>query len=423
MGKNLIFNDKTKIKNDNNKIKVNKIKNRNTNINNYNIIIRKCLKITLIKSIIINIFCRNIILNLFYFRNSKITLKIKGVGESQILGNDTIQNFKDLKYLKEIFINGIKQDKIEYKYSFNQTVNFVELIWDDNIINCRNMFFKCSNISEIDLSNFNTSQVTNMDYMLYGCSSLTSLNLSNFNTLQVTNMDSMFRGCSLLTSLNLSNFNTSQVTNKDYMFRGCSLLTSLNLSNFNTSKVKNKDYMFYGCSSLEYINLINFKETGLNFSSIFQKIPENVVICVNNKISEYIKNYPMKENHKCLTIDCSDDWKSKQKKIINNTNECIERCDNSPIYKYEYNGKCYDNCSNGFLLDKNNNRINKCKCELDKCLLCPNVALKKNLCTKCNINYYPKENDPLNLGEYINCYKAPEGYYLHNNTYKQCFYT
>ena len=35
MGKNLIFNDKTKIKNDNNKIKVNKIKNRNTNINNY----------------------------------------------------------------------------------------------------------------------------------------------------------------------------------------------------------------------------------------------------------------------------------------------------------------------------------------------------------------------------------------------------
>ena len=143
----------------------------------------------------------------------------------------------------------------------------------------------------------------------------------------------------------------------NFMFFGCSSLTSLNLSNFNTSQVTNMDFMFYGCSSLEYINLINFKEIKLNYpSNMFREVPENVVICINNNIIEYIKNYPLKENHKCLTIDCSDDWKSKQKKIINNTNECIERCDNSPIYKYEYNGKCYDNCSNGFLLDENNNR-------------------------------------------------------------------
>ena len=65
----------------------------------------------------------------------------------------------------------------------------------------------------------------------------------------------------------------------------------------------------------------------------------------------------------------------------------------------------------------------KCKCELDKCLECPNVALNKKLCTKCNINYFPKENDPLNIGEYINCYKEPEGYYLDNNLYRKCYYT
>ena len=65
--------------------------------------------------------------------------------------------------------------------------------------------------------------------------------------------------------------------------------------------------------------------------------------------------------------------------------------------------------------------MNKCKCELDECLLCPNVALQKELCIECNINYYPKENDPLNIGEYIKCYKDPEGYYLDNNLYKECF--
>ena len=37
--------------------------------------------------------------------------------------------------------------------------------------------------------------------------------------------------------------------------------------------------------------------------------------------------------------------------------------------------------------------MNECKCELDQCLKCPNVALNKGLCTICNINYYPKENE------------------------------
>ena len=135
------------------------------------------------------------------------------------------------------------------------------------------------------------------------------------------------------------------------------------------------------------------------------------------------KIFPQIENISCYTIDCSDDWKSKQKKIINNTNECIQSCDSSSQFPYEYNGKCYENCSNGFIYDKNNNRINKCKCQLEECLLCPNVALNKGLCTECNINYYPKENDPFNLGEYKKCYKDPEGYYLDSNIYKHCYYT
>ena len=97
-----------------------------------------------------------------------------------------------------------------------------------------------------------------------------------------------------------------------------------------------------------------------------------------------------------------------KKKIINNTNECIDSCENSTQYIYEYNGKFYENCPNGYLYDNNNNKLNKSKCELDQCLTCPNAALNKGLCTKCNDNYYSKENDPLNLGEYINCYSRPE---------------
>ena len=69
-----------------------------------------------------------------------------------------------------------------------------------------------------------------------------------------------------------------------------------------------------------------------------------------------------------------------------------DNCDKSSQYKYEYNGKCLERCSKGVLSGSK-----KCKCELDKCLLCPQVALNLGLCTECNTGYFPKENDPSNL--------------------------
>ena len=61
-----------------------------------------------------------------------------------------------------------------------------------------------------------------MSYMFYGCSSLKELFLTNFNTNKVTNMEGMFFDCSSLKELNLSNFNTNNVTNMKRMFTRCS---------------------------------------------------------------------------------------------------------------------------------------------------------------------------------------------------------
>ena len=57
--------------------------------------------------------------------------------------------------------------------------------------------------------------------MFYNCSSLTNLDLSNFNTQNVKNMNTMFYNCSSLTNLDLSNFNTQNVKNMSYMFFNC----------------------------------------------------------------------------------------------------------------------------------------------------------------------------------------------------------
>jgi surface protein len=66
----------------------------------------------------------------------------------------------------------------------------------------------------------------------------------------------MFCGCSSLTNLNLSNFKTQNVTIMGYMFYGCSSLINLNLSNFKTQNVTSMGYMFNKCPSLKINNLI-----------------------------------------------------------------------------------------------------------------------------------------------------------------------
>ncbi len=120
------------------------------------------------------------------------------------------------------------------------------------------MFHKCSNLTTLDLSGFNTSKVTDMSGMFYYCSKLTTLDLSSFDTSKATDMGSMFFGCSKLTTLDLSNFDTSEVTDMVHMFNNCSKLTELNLSNFDTRKVTSMTKMFYECSALTELNLSNF---------------------------------------------------------------------------------------------------------------------------------------------------------------------
>lgn len=114
-------------------------------------------------------------------------------------------------------------------------------------------FSGSSSFNNIDVTNLDTSNVTNMKYMFYNCSSLKTLDLSNFNTSNVTDMDYMFHGCRLLTSLDLSSFDTSKVTTMSHMFGSCSALVSLDLSSFNTSNVTNMNRMFLNCTKLTTI--------------------------------------------------------------------------------------------------------------------------------------------------------------------------
>ena len=150
---------------------------------------------------------------------------------------------------------------------------------------------KIGNIKDLDISNFDTSKVTQMSGMFSGMSSLTSLDLSNFNTSKVWDMDSMFRGMSSLTSLNLSNFDTSQVTDMGNMFLYASSLTSLNLLSFNTSKVTNMGSMFNNASSLISLNLSNFDTSNVtDMSAMFHGTSNLVTLDLSNFNTSNVTN-------------------------------------------------------------------------------------------------------------------------------------
>ena len=111
---------------------------------------------------------------------------------------------------------------------------------------------------DIDISNFDSSEVEDMAYFFYKMNSLQSLNLNSFNTNKTTDMTGMFAYVNSLKKLDLTNFNTSKVTNMSAMFHSMSNLDELKISSFNTENVANMNGMFYGASKLASLELSNF---------------------------------------------------------------------------------------------------------------------------------------------------------------------
>ena len=102
-------------------------------------------------------------------------------------------------------------------------------------------------------ASFANARPTSCYYWFRACLNLTTIEgIEYLNTEKVTNMKSMFYSCSGLTSLDLSNFNTAKVKNMDYMFNSSSALTTIFVSDkFVMNKVTDSWAMFYGCTNLK----------------------------------------------------------------------------------------------------------------------------------------------------------------------------
>ena len=202
-----------------------------------------------------------------------------------------------------------------------------------NVTDMSSMFEGCSKLTSLDLTTFNTENVQNNCSMFKDCSSLTSLTLGNFYVGFSTNLSAMFQGCSALTSVDLSKFNTANVIDMQYMFDGCKSLASLDVSMFNTGTVLNMCNMFSGCSSLTELDLMNFSTSNVQtMDNMFAGNSSLVWIFADSKFS---------------TASCT-----RGNGMFNGCESLLGAIN----YDASKTDKNYANCSTGYFADKNKGR-------------------------------------------------------------------
>ncbi|MBR2824727.1 MAG: BspA family leucine-rich repeat surface protein [Solobacterium sp.] len=178
----------------------------------------------------------------------------------------------------------IVYNSTEYMFTLpNATSVDISNLQTTNVTNMHGMFYECGSTSGattiIGLNSLNTSNTEKLDSMFMYCKA-TSLDLSSFNTSNVTTMSGMFYN-SAATSLDLSSFDTSKVTTMYSMFYNTAATTITGLNRFSTSNVINMSHMFYGANATN-LDVSSFKTSNVtNMEGMFGQTAATTITGLN----------------------------------------------------------------------------------------------------------------------------------------------
>jgi surface protein len=173
--------------------------------------------------------------------------------------NEEIENLNNNDL--DLFINNKLSEFKKYFIPEKEGEYIIKINLNKNLKNLSYLFNNCKNIIKIDLSLFNTYEVTNMYSMFENCSSLEEINLSGIYINKVRDMSYLFNKCYKLKKIIFNDsFNTTNVENMSYMFNDYNNLKEINLPKFFiTNKVINMEAMFKNCNKLEKLDFRKFK--------------------------------------------------------------------------------------------------------------------------------------------------------------------
>lgn len=223
--------------------------------------------------------------------------------------------------------------------------------WDmSNCENSQMMFYSDTALTSIgNTSNWNVSKITTTHSMFEGCSKLQSLNTSKWVFSNLTNADSMFSNCQVLTKLDTSNWGMGKVIYFGFLFNNCYALTSLNVSKWDTSNANNFNAIFNECVNLTNIDVSNWKT-----SNVTQAV--NTFLDCKKLTQVAVQNWDMSNVSQlsgmfayCSGITSLDisKWNAPKLIEINNTFNGLTKCTSIKIKgMYAPN---IDTCINTFL--------------------------------------------------------------------------
>lgn len=120
------------------------------------------------------------------------------------------------------------------------------------------MFYYCSNLTSINTSGWDLSEVTAIDYLFNECQKLTSIDVKDWDIRNVKYLIGVFYNCKSLQTIDVSGWDTTNVESISSLFQGCSGLTEIDITNFRTDKCTIFNSIFYSCSNLETIKFGEF---------------------------------------------------------------------------------------------------------------------------------------------------------------------
>ena len=169
--------------------------------------------------------------------------------------------FSSDKKLKNIAnIRNLNISKAEaISYVFYDCIELTQLDlsnWDTrNVQYMIGTFDGCTKLTEINCSRWNTSKVYNMQLAFYNCKSLQTIPVRDWDTRGLCYMDKAFANCESLTNLDVSKWDTSKVVEMTNVFNRCSSLTTLDVSKWKTSNVERTEKLFNNCEKLTSLDV------------------------------------------------------------------------------------------------------------------------------------------------------------------------
>jgi surface protein len=144
--------------------------------------------------------------------------------------------------------------------------------------NMINMFRNCTNLSEIKgLENWNVSNTTLCNWA-FANTNISSIDLSCWNASNLKWFNGMFKDCKNLTVANLAGLGASgNMTWPDSLFENCEKLTTIDMSGWDCGKMSYVTSMFRNCNNLTTI-IGGFNNYGASFGTTFPQSTDRLAL-------------------------------------------------------------------------------------------------------------------------------------------------